>query len=189
MSAFYNPEDIKKISECGLVLDTNLLTSLSSDEEYFQEFIKIFKGNIKLIDPIVRIEFLRDASGGVLKNKMVLLEYKNFSKVTDHQEIYKKSLEEVTKISRIYAYHGNPNIPLGDLLIVSRLSLLEDHFLFATLDKSDFSTILFDRIAITSIERKIKPKDGKPPRDIIDHIALLRFNKEKYANCCAKLKL
>lgn len=188
MSAFYNPTDVKSIAEKGIVLDTNLLTSLSSDENYFQEFLTIFKDNYFYIDPIIKIEFLRDSSGDILQKKMLILQYDKFFPVIDHQQIYAKVLKEVTNISKIYAMYGNPRIPLGDLLIASRLACLGENVCFATLDKGDFSAMLFDRVAIVSIERKVKSKDGKPSREIVDHIAILKFNKNKYLTCCSKLQ-
>src|SRR5262249_53720862 len=103
----------------------------------------------------------------------------------DHADIYKKVYMNAFDIAKIYAFNGNPNIPLGDLFIVSRLMAYDKNYLFATLDKSDFSTVLFDRIGIISIERQSLNKDR--PRDVVDHISILKFNQVKYKTLLSKL--
>lgn len=64
--------------------------------------------------------------------------------------------------------------------------IYDTNYIFATLDKSDFSTILFDRVGVVSIERKTGNKDKV--RDIIEHISLLQFNKKKYTECLSNLE-
>lgn len=61
----------------------------------------------------------------------------------------------------------------NEILIISRLASYKENCLFITLDKSDFSTLLFDRIAILTFERKVKA-------EVLEHIQLLRFNQSKY---------
>lgn len=174
MNAYYNPQTIEKIRGTYLVFDTNVLGSYSSDVEFFKTFNEIFKDNIILIDPIVKLEFLRGAfREQTYKEKSRFLEYEKFSTMVDHQEIYKKTYENAFNIARIYSHNGKSSIPLGDILIISRLASYKENCLFITLDKSDFSTLLFDRIAIFTFERKVKT-------EVLEHIQLLRFNQSKY---------
>ena len=184
MSAYFDPKIIEAIKGCYLIIDTNILTSCASNEEYFHSFLEIFKNNSFLIDPIVKLEFLRGASGKIFEEKNKFLEFDQFTAMIDHYDLYKKVYANTFKIAEIYANHGNSNIPLGDLLIVSRLMLYGNNYLFLTLDKSDFSTVLFDRIGIISLERTTNNKTYK--RDIIDHISILRFNNEKYERMISK---
>lgn len=184
MSAFYDPSVIKSILGCYLVIDTNILTSFSaSDESYFLQFLEIFKGNPFLIDPIVKFEFLRGSSGTLFEEKSKFLEFDNFHSMIDHQDIYKKTYNNAFPIAKIYANNNNPDIPLGDLLIVSRLMLYGKNYLFVTLDKNDFSTVLFDRIGVVSIERK-----SAKGKDLIEHILILRFNDQKYKECLKRIE-
>lgn len=106
--------------------------------------------------------------------------------MTDHQDIYRKTYTNAFEIAKIYSQFDNPNIPLGDLLIAARLMIYGENYLFLTLDKSDFSTVLFDRVTIISLEREVGNKNK--PKNIIDHIMILKFNKEKYKDCLEKLK-
>jgi len=182
MSAYFNPATISLIKGCYLVIDTNVLTSCSSSKEYFDTFYEIFKENIFLIDPIVKLEFLRSTNKTIFEAKNSFLEFNKFITMLDHYDIYKKVYANAFTIAKIYTNYGNPSIPLGDLLIVSRLMIYGDNYIFATLDKSDFSTVLFDRVGIVSIERKTKNRI-----DVVDHISLLRFNHNKYHVCLKKL--
>lgn len=174
MKVYYNPQAIGEIKGTYLVFDTNILGSYSSDVDFFKTFNDIFKDNIILIDPIVKLEFLRGAfREQTYKEKSKFLEYEKFSIMIDHQEIYRKAYENAFNIARIYSHNGKSNIPLGDILIISRLASYKENCLFITLDKNDFSTLLFDRIAILTFERKVKT-------EILEHIQLLRFNQSKY---------
>lgn len=185
ISAYFNPKIIDDIKGCYLVIDTNILTSCASNNEYFDLFLDIFKYNYFLIDPIVKLEFIRGASGKLFEDKNKFLEFDKFQSMLDHYDIYRKVYANTFVIAKIYANCGNPNIPLGDLFIVSRLMVYDRNYLFVTLDKSDFSTVLFDRVGVVSIERKSGNKNRQI--DIIDHISLLRFNEEKYKICLSKI--
>lgn len=183
MSAYYNPSIIEGIKDQQLVIDTNILNSCFTNENYFTIFISVFENNPLLIDPIVKIEFMRNAYIATdLNKKENFLKFNKFYGITDHQEIFRKTMENSHNISRIYAHNGNPRIPLGDLLIIARLKNYYDRQLFLTLDKSDFSTILFDRVGVISIE-----KISKDHHNILEHIVILKFNKKKYEDCFNKL--
>jgi hypothetical protein len=100
--------------------------------------------------------------------------------VLDHQEIYKTVYDTAFKVGHILAHKGNTSVPLGDLLIVSRLLTYPNAF-FLTLDKDDFSTVIFDRIHIVSIEKKVKNKS------ILEHIQVIEFNRQKFQSCMKEL--
>lgn len=73
MSTFFDKSLVAEIMKEMLVLDNNILNSMSTDKNFL---------------------------------------------ITE-----KKVYEKVFDIARIYSYKGNPNIPLGDIFIIARLSL------------------------------------------------------------------
>jgi predicted nucleic acid-binding protein len=155
---------------------------MSTDKNFLIDFLNIFDDNIFLIDPVVRIEFLRGAyKNDIYKERTSFLEFEKFQSMRDHHLTEKKVYENVFDIARIYSHKGNSNIPLGDIFIIARLAIYNYNVLFITRDFSDFDSILFDRIAIVSIERKLKN------RDQVEHIQILRFNQTKYSKCLSSL--
>lgn len=183
MDTFYDAKKIDEIKNSQLVIDVNILTSCFSNKDYFKSFLSVFSGNSFLIDPIVQLEFYRGTFQEKLyKEKQQFFEFEKFQTMIDHQEIYKKVYENALTISRIYSHKGNGSVPLGDILIISRL-MVYSHLLFVTCDGSDFTTLLFDRLAIVSIEKLSKDKK----RVIVEHIHVLNFNREKFERCKSEL--
>ncbi len=186
MAAFYNIPDLEKINRYHLVIDTNIVALCSSDEIFLQSFLEIFKKSNRLLDPIIKLEFLRGTqTDSLYKKKLKFLEFHEFYDMPDHYEIYNKVKDDTYNIARIYSHHKNPDIPLGDLFITSRLKYYSDTHLLITLDQQDFSTLLFDRLAVVSIETSPIKTDRKSTS--LMHIVVLQFNKEKYEECLNKL--
>lgn len=186
MSAYFNPLDIEKIADYRLTIDTNIISSCFSDTGFFNTFRDIFQNNFLLIDPIVKLEFLRNEfRENFYKEKINFVQFEDFYLLPDHQEIYKKTYENAFNIARIYSHHGNSKVPLGDLMIIARLMIYKEKHLFVTLDKNDFSTFLFDRVTVLSIEKNANINNQK--RNILEHVTVLRFNHDKYEDCLKKL--
>lgn len=182
MKVYYESSKLTPHKEKYLVPDTNILSSCSLSGDYFTEFLKMFSENSILIDPIIKLEFLRGAyQENTYKEKKTFLEYENFFDMVDHQEIYKNVYSTAFNIARIYSHHGKPEVPLGDILITARLAVYKDGRLFLTADKTDFSTLLFDRVDIITFE-KITSKS-----EILEVTQLLTFNIEKYKTCLKSL--
>lgn len=178
MSTFYNPTHISDLRGSYVVLDTNVLNALASDEGFLKQFTSIFNSVYIHIDPIVELEFLRGSyKQDTYKEKRAILNMSFFYPMMDHQEIYKKVKEYALIIGRIYSYHNMSQVPLGDLLITARLAH-HDRFLFITNDKEDFNSLLFDCKAVVSIERAVRSKNYK--KTVLDHLHILKFSKEKY---------
>ncbi len=182
MNVFYDTNKITSVAKNYIVLDTSVLFSCSSSIEYFNDFLHIFTDNTFLIDPIVKLEFLRTSYiEKTYQEKSAFLNYERFLPVTDHQSIYLKVQEHAFNIARIYSHQGKSQVPLGDILITARLSLYDDNRLFLTLDKEDYSSLLFDRIDILTFE-KMTPKS-----EVLESAQLLQFNSDKYKKALAKL--
>jgi len=185
MKSFFDSSFIKLIKKSNLVIDTNILAACSTDPEFFKTFKFIFKENIILIDPIVKFEFLKGTQTDSLFNKKSeFLKFNEFYDMTDHFDIYRKVYENAINIARIYSHHGKTDIKTGDVFIISRLMLYPNYF-FITLDKSDFTSLLFDRASVVSIEHN--SPNNKSDSIILEHICVLKFNDDKYNLCKAKL--
>ena len=188
MAVFFNPSDINKLKKFRIVIDTNILAICSADEIFLQNFLDTFSRNIRLIDPIIKLEFLRGAkTDSLFEKKKKFLEFNGFYDMPDHYAIYNKVKEHVFDIARIYAHHNIPDIHLGDLLITARLMYYCEANIFATLDQQDFKTLLFDRWAVVSIESSPVKSDKKSTS--LEHVVLLQFNEKKFKECLKKLKI
>lgn len=177
--AYFDRDFIQSIGGKYLVLDTNVLTSLVSSPEYFSTFLKIFESNPFLLDPIVQLEFLRTTYlKDVYTDKLKFLRLEKFNLMPNHQEIHTKILLNAKYIGQIQSKNGHLKTPLGDILIMARLMDCSENHLFMTIDRGDFTTLLFDRLGIVSIERFANKKEG-----VLEHISILSFNKKKYEEC------
>lgn len=182
MSVFYNLQEISDISKCYLILDNNILASCFSNLTYLDSFVDLFKPNPKLIDPIVRLEFLRGAyAQETYLEKKKFLSFNEFYPMADHQQIYIKVIENSIKIAHILTHKGHPDIEIADILITSRLMEYPDYLLL-TINYLDFPSFIFDRISIVSIEKINKKKEI-----IVENIHLLKFNREKFESCFSEL--
>lgn len=185
MSAFYNPALIDQLSGY-LVPDTNVLSSCISDPGFFKEFITITAKSTLLIDPIVKLEFRRgEYQEHLLKDKQRFLEYEGFMPMMDHHKIHIETADRALNVSRVYCHHGKSNMPLGDLLIIARMSIYAWPIIFATIDKRDFTPLLFDRVGISTFVREVNDKQGK--RDVIEVVQFLRFNHTRYTKMFSSL--
>lgn len=181
MKGFFDPQSIEKYRGFSIVLDTNILASMYASEDYLRFIFETFNDYTLFLDPIVKLEFLRGAYSNVdFEKKSEFLAFEQFAVMADHQEIFKKVYANTVDVARIYAHNGNTNIPLGDLLIIARL-MLYPHMLFLTLDKGDFSTILFDRCNVISVEKIHKNKA------VLEHLTILQFNQQTYEDCYSHL--
>ncbi len=182
MSVFFDPSLSSKITD-NIVPDTGVLSLMALDPIFFSEFRDLSKNACILIDPTVKLEFLRgEYQEHLLEDKLKFLEYKQFYNMIDHYQIHKNVFNNALTISRIYAHNKKTNLKLGDNLIISRLALYSEPVLLATLDKHDYGSMLFDRIGAVVIERTTREMD-----DILSIMQLLRFNADKFHTCISRL--
>lgn len=184
MNTHFDPEKILAIKGKYIIIDTNVLSDSSTDAEFYKTLYKIFENNPILIDPIVKLEFLRGAYiEKTYKEKSAFLKIEIFNAMADHQDIYKKVYDSAFNIARIYSHNKKYNIPLGDILITARQEVQTGtDCYFLTEDKEDFTALLFDRKAVISFERV--NRDGQ---DHLQHLQLLKFNHQKFKKCLENL--
>ncbi len=184
MNTHFDPKIIESIKGKYIILDNNVLSDSASDPEFYETLYKILENNHLFIDPIVKLEFLRGAYlEKTYKEKNNFLKIEIFTPMIDHNDIYKKVYDSAFDIARIYSHHKRPNVPLGDIFITARQQIqTHQEYFFLTEDIEDFTTLLFDRVAILSFERK--HKDGN---EHLQHLQLLKFNHKKFQDCLASL--
>ena len=89
MPAYFDPSLIDQLTGY-LIIDTNVLHSCFTDPKFFVDFMVITKNTQLLIDPIVRLEFMRGAyQENLYAEKRAFLEYDKFYIMTDHYQMYK----------------------------------------------------------------------------------------------------
>jgi len=182
MVPHFNNSLIDKLNSF-LVLDTSVLAFCMESEENFKFIDHITPNATLMIDPVAKLEFLRGAyQESVLKQRKTLLEYKRFNKMMDHYQIHHQTYDQAELISRIYTHHGISDVPLGDLLIMGRLSIYTARMMFATFDKNDFSKYIFDRVGIVTIETETKNN-----KDIFRVLQFLELNRSKLDDCISRL--
>lgn len=184
MNTHFNPNSIESIKGKYVIIDTNVLSDSSSNTEFYTTLYTIFKDTHLLIDPIVKLEFLRGAYvEKTYREKSQFLKIEIFNLMVDHQEIYQKVYDSAFNIARIYSHNKKPNIPLGDILITARQEVQKSNdYYFLTEDKEDFTGLLFDRISLLTFERI--NKDGQ---DYLQHFQLIKFNHQKFEKCLQNL--
>jgi len=182
MKLYYDPAS--KFSIKGYIsLDTNVLAFCARDPQFFQEFITITENTDIVIDPIVRLEFLRGAyQEHTYNEKKQFIEYERFHIMEDHYLTYQQIYEKALFIGRILSHYGKPEMKLGDILILSRLASYQQKILFATFDK-DFSCNLMDRSAVITVE--IVTKQGMFSE--LETMQVLSFNHEEFLKFKNKL--
>lgn len=182
MNIYCDSIKLSKQKDKYIVIDTNILSAIASDRDYYKTFFELFKNNPIFIDPIVKLEFLRGAYiEKTYKEKSNLLKLDKFYPMVDHQDIYKKVYDTAFNIARIYSHKGKPAVPLGDILITARLEVTRSS-LILTEDINDFPTVLFDRLCMITFERT-----NKEGMEYLEHVQLLQFNQKKYDTCLANL--
>ncbi len=187
MAAFYNPDDLETLVNWNLIIDTNILITCSTDPAFLYEFHQVFHQSKRLVDPIARLEFLRNTpTDSLYSKKLDFLKLNEFYEMTDRHELYFQTKTDAELISRVYSHHRKPNVPLGDLFITAKIKNHCSTHLFVTLDQQDFTTLLFDRITSVAIESM--PSKNEFHGTSLYHVILLKFNNDKYSKCLSKLK-
>ena len=182
MSAYFDPS-LKNLIQGYIVPDTNVLSLMSYDPDFFKLFCDLSIRADILIDPTAKLEFLRgDFQEHFLSDKLRFLEYEKFQMMLDHYKIHKDVYDIALKISRIFAHNGKTNINFGDLLIMARIAIYTVPIILATFDSDDFGTLIFDRIGIITLDRTTRDK-----KDTFRIIQFLRFNRNKLDTCFEKL--
>ncbi len=182
INAYYNPQNILDLKNKPLTIDTNIISLLFSDKLFFQQFCSIFKNNDLLIDPIIKLEFLRGVFiESIFKQKNIFLQFEKFCPLPDHQEIYVKVNEYAFKIARIYSHNKQYDVPLGDIFIMARLAV--NNHLFITHDEKHFDNLLFDRITVITIERNYYSNKFSRNVDVLEHFQIVAFNHHKLNSC------
>ncbi len=171
MTVLVNGKEIQSL-EGYIFCDTDFLGMLSNDEELLKIVRELFPLKYLVIDPITKLEFLRDVF--LPKQQEILEQFleKLFIVAENNQEIFKRTLETGLLLSRIYAHNGRPKIGLLDILLAARIMLSPHSTFLVTGNAKDFPSFIFETTTVINYEQK----DG-----VIRAIPILRFSKSRYA--------
>jgi hypothetical protein len=180
MKLHTNKSSIVATAGFYLLLDNDFLSEVFWDEEVLNEFLNIFESNYFLIDPLTKFEFLRDIfEPKQRKLKEAFISHEIFLPVPNRQEIFMKLWENAMLLSILYSHNGSASKSMVDLFLGARCMLNAGSILVVTGNKKDFPSSIFDICAVINIEQN---------NGVIKPYCVLRFNKEKFENCQAKIK-
>lgn len=174
--------NLEKIKGKYVFLDNDYLGFLFNDPEILNESVEYFNScQCHLtIDPLTKLEFLRGVFAPEQSNlKEKFIDGGLFVLAVNHPEVFNKIQENFLILSKIYAQNGIPKVGTIDLLLASRMALQSNNSVFATSNKKDFPSFLFDILNIFNFEQT----DGT-----MRSICILSFNKNKFVSCYEKLQ-
>ncbi|MDP3995567.1 MAG: hypothetical protein Q8P78_03045 [bacterium] len=164
-----------------ILLDTNFLSEILEDPDFFQDVLDFFKDGFLAIDPLVRFEFLRDTflPERLEPKEKLINDAEIFFPVIDHYELFSKLQNNALLLSKIYVHQNQANCKPGfiDLMLASRLMLHPSRAVLVTANKKDFGSCVFDITTVMNIERR---------GSILSFVALI-FNKTKFDTCMEEL--
>lgn len=184
MAIFVSPSDKAIFEGKYLLVDNDFLSELSKNKELLKETLNLFSNEKILIDPLVEFEFLRDLYIPALRdNNKKFISSNLFGLVPNHQEIFKKLLENAMLLSEIYAHQNSQNqnhkSSFVDLFLAARLMLWSDSMLLITGNQKDFPAVIFETVGVISLDRVA---DGSSKT-----YSYLKFSKDKFDDCNQKL--
>lgn len=183
---FVSVPDIERIKNRYAVIDTNFLIGLFQNEEILNESISFFTKNniLMVIDNLVGFEFLRSSflPEEILKRER-FIDNEVFSRLPQHQEIFKKLERNALLLSQIYAHQHkksdrNNKISITDLFLSAQL-MRNTKYILITSNKKDFPICIFDTVGMFCFEYS--------SGECITYY-LMEFNKEKYNSCSSSLE-
>lgn len=173
MRLFVNGESIDSLS--GYVFcDADFLTILFNNKSFLEEVLPLFSEKFLAVDPLTKLEFLRD----VFAPEQRLLKEQFISKIfltaEYHQEIFKALDTNALILSRIYAHQKRAGASLVDLFLAARLMRLSTKAVLLTGNAKDFPSFIFETLSVINFEEK----DG-----VVRAIPILRFSEERFKRC------
>jgi len=168
-----------------ILLDTCFLSEQLHDEEFLKKSFSLFSESYLIIEPLVKLEFLRDIflpGEKFLRKKFI--EKDAFIPAPLHADIYQKIFDNALTISRLYKQNNNRHRAtpkLVDLILVARIVLTNFNYLLITRDVNHFPAILFDLVA-TIVVRQDKESE-------LRSFGVLELNVDKFNGLLDKLKV
>ncbi|MBN1779412.1 MAG: hypothetical protein JW816_04340 [Candidatus Buchananbacteria bacterium] len=169
-----------------IFLDNDFLNALFDDEDLFKLSIKLFPVNHMMIEPFVRIEFLRDTFRPEQYNlKADFIQKKVFCEATNHQEIFLGLQDNMLVLSKIYRHQKQakrisdkcgPSIV--DLVLAARLVYYSDSSVLITGNKKDFPARIFDCVGSIVCEDEL---------GVTKVFYVLELNIKKFTECHEQL--
>ena len=160
-----------------VLLDTDFLGTIFSDEKCFKESMDLLGSSQLLVDPLIRFEFLRDIyvpeqrklREDFIDNKSI------FCPTPSHHEIYQKIQHNALILSLIYAHtrsihRASPSIV--DLYLAGRMMLVHGTYRLITGNTKDCPINIFDLETVINISQPISGN--------LQPFGVLRFNIRKF---------
>lgn len=172
MKLFVNGESIDALR--GYVFcDTDFLAILFNNKTFLSEFLPLFSEKFLVVDPLTRLEFLRDvfSEQRILKEQFIS---EIFTIAEHHHEIFKALDINALFLSRLYAHQKRAGASLVDLLLAARLMRSSKNAVLITGNAKDFPSFIFDTLSVINFEEK---------NGVMKAISVLKFNEGKFKQC------
>ncbi len=140
------------INKRRVLLDTDFISTISKDEEAFDDFRKLTDGKSELlIDPFTRFELLRHVFK--VGRRLILEQFLAidiFIPAETHPTVFLPILENSLKLSWVYAHNGCTTASPVDVIVASR-SIFQKA-LIITGNRRDFPNVLFKLVGVINYE-------------------------------------
>lgn len=139
-----------------IFLDNDFLGFISSDTEAFKDTLSLTIKSRLIVDPITRLEFLRDTTRPIhreIRSKFVD-DAEVFAPTTEHHTIFNQVRANALLLSYIFKLKGCEGQSIPDLLLAGRILLHQDKTVLITGNRSDFPPVIFDSRGVLVAENK-----------------------------------
>ncbi len=184
--AIVSSESLSKIVKDRYILtDTCFLLEQFNNEEFLKVSLRIFSESYLMVEPLIKLEFLRD----IYTPEQIAMREEFISKdifvpAPLHSDIYKQIHDNALAISKIYGHNKNKhqaNASVVDLILGARMLLTDSSYLLITANVKDFPSILFDLLGTIVFREN---GNGK-----LKTFGVLAFSRKKWEASLERLEL
>ncbi len=181
---FYDKDKQKRLLSSWIFLDTGILSDFSENEICNHALLELFPTQFFIVDPLVRLEFLRNTFElSYILKKESLLSNEPFLDCPNDQHIFQQVLHNALVISRIITQQFkkrrySPSVV--DLTLMGR-AMLYPNSCIVTTDLGDYPSEFFIKKNIITIE-----SDGA---DKLIHWQITQFDPTLFEQCYTRLPL
>lgn len=166
---------MEKLKEKWILLDTNLIINSSKNLKSFENFFLELKQNdiVPCIDECINLEYLRTSNSNASLSKKSTYLNVLLGKDMTVLKINGGTLKDARRLSILNsAFNNSRDMDFADSMIAAQLKQYGDKIALATCNNKHFTTKLFNRILVKTIEAE----------DEIFTVGFYEFSEEKYNN-------
>ena len=152
---FFDRDKQKSLQSSWVFLDTGILIDSCNHEICYQTLLELFPDQSFVIDPFVRLEFLRNTfEPKFVQKKESMIAEEPFVSATSHTQVFEQVLNNALALSRTITQkfkRGHYDPSAIDLIVMGRAMLYRSSYI-VTSDFGDFPSQIFPKKNIISME-------------------------------------